>query len=147
MIWTLKVLSHQSLKFHFCSFLRKIHMYLNMIFASKRLTSYQIKIWKLHNYGKSSKYSRVSNKRVGCNKRAGWKIYPNLGSFWNLTVFKMDLSCFWWWSRSVMTTIVNFPLNCNETKLKFKRYSLKKVSIWKIFSKKELNVLYVYLIP
>ena len=39
-------------------------------------------------------YSRVSNKRVGWNKRAGWKIHANLGNFLNLTVFKMDLSCF-----------------------------------------------------
>ena len=36
-------------------------------------------------------YSRVSNKRVGWNKRAGWKIPPNFGNFGDLKVFEIHL--------------------------------------------------------
>ena len=39
-------------------------------------------------------YSRVSNKRVGWNKRAGWKIPPNFGNFGDLKVFEIHLSNF-----------------------------------------------------
>ena len=30
---------------------------------------------------KKREYSRVSNKRAGWNKHAGWKIPPNFGKF------------------------------------------------------------------
>ena len=40
------------------------------------------------------KYSRVSNKRVGWNKHAGWKIPPDFGNFGDLKVFEIHLSNF-----------------------------------------------------
>ena len=39
-------------------------------------------------------YSRVSNKRVGWNKHAGWKIPPNFGNFGDIKLFEMHLSKF-----------------------------------------------------
>ena len=40
-------------------------------------------------------YSSLSNNRVGCNKRAGWKNLLYLGDFKNQKVFKLRQRFFW----------------------------------------------------
>ena len=75
-------------------------------------------------------YSRVSSKRVGWNKRAGWKISP-FGNLGDQKVFEIHMSNFWWPKKSY------FHQMAMEQNLKFLDNSLESnVAFWK-FSKKE----------